>query len=278
MLREQTGAHGGASQQATRRPAVRSHGGRFGDAALHGVIAARREGTALAQGADAGRRAADRGQSRPFHRQGAGYSAAIAAYRGGEDGGTAHARRSPPRSAPAYITITRSQISATRSRLWLMNSMAMPSSSRSRASRSTTCACTVTSSAVVGSSAMSNFGWHATAIAIATRWRMPPLNSCGKAARRSRRIGDADQSASRSAARSQRGGRPDRLMRPDHVGQLPADGERRIERGQRVLEDHRDVAPAHHAMSRSAERQQRSALQAGPRRGSRCGCRAAAGA
>ena len=38
---------------------------------------------------------------------------------------------------------------------------------------------------------------------------------------------------------------PDRLMRPDHVGELPANGERRIERGQRVLEDHRYVAAAH---------------------------------
>jgi hypothetical protein len=34
----------------------------------------------------------------------------------------------------------------------------------------------VTSSAVVGSSAISNFGLQATAIAIMTRWRMPPEN------------------------------------------------------------------------------------------------------
>ncbi len=33
----------------------------------------------------------------------------------------------------------------------------------------------VTSSAVVGSSAMSSFGWHTSAIAIITRWRVPPL-------------------------------------------------------------------------------------------------------
>ncbi len=41
------------------------------------------------------------------------------------------------------------------------------------------CACTVTSSAVVGSSAMSTSGSLAIAMAIITRWRMPPENSCG---------------------------------------------------------------------------------------------------
>ena len=37
----------------------------------------------------------------------------------------------------------------------------------------------VTSRAVVGSSAMSSFGSHDRAIAIMTRWRMPPDSSCG---------------------------------------------------------------------------------------------------
>ena len=37
----------------------------------------------------------------------------------------------------------------------------------------------VTSSAVVGSSAMSRSGLFMSAIAIATRWRMPPENWCG---------------------------------------------------------------------------------------------------
>ncbi len=37
----------------------------------------------------------------------------------------------------------------------------------------------VTSSAVVGSSAISSFGSQASAMAIITRWRMPPENSCG---------------------------------------------------------------------------------------------------
>ena len=45
-------------------------------------------------------------------------------------------------------------------------------------------ACTVTSSAVVGSSAISTSGFSASAMAIITRWRMPPESSCGYWARR----------------------------------------------------------------------------------------------
>ncbi len=41
------------------------------------------------------------------------------------------------------------------------------------------CACRVTSSAVVGSSAISSRGSQASAIAIITRWRMPPESLCG---------------------------------------------------------------------------------------------------
>ena len=49
----------------------------------------------------------------------------------------------------------------------------------SRSIRSMIWAWTVTSSAVVGSSAMSSFGLSASAIAIIARWRMPPENWCG---------------------------------------------------------------------------------------------------
>ena len=46
-------------------------------------------------------------------------------------------------------------------------------------STSTICAWIVTSSAVVGSSAIRTLGSFAIAIAIIARWRMPPENSCG---------------------------------------------------------------------------------------------------
>ena len=51
----------------------------------------------------------------------------------------------------------------------------------------------VTSSAVVGSSAISSFGLQASAMAIITRWRMPPENWCGIGVEAPLRIGDADQ-------------------------------------------------------------------------------------
>ena len=58
--------------------------------------------------------------------------------------------------------------------------------------RSRICACTVTSSAVVGSSAISSFGEQASAMAIITRWRMPPDSSCGYCFTRRSGSGNAD--------------------------------------------------------------------------------------
>ena len=55
-----------------------------------------------------------------------------------------------------------------------MNSIAMPSRPCSSFKSFRICACTVTSSAVVGSSAISRSGSFASAIAIITRWRCPP--------------------------------------------------------------------------------------------------------
>src|SRR5439155_4489643 len=82
----------------------------------------------------------------------------------------------PPFStiAPAYITMTRSATSATTPRLWVTKITAMPVACCSSFISSRICACTVTSSAVVGSSAISTRGLQASAMAIITRWRMPP--------------------------------------------------------------------------------------------------------
>ena len=55
-----------------------------------------------------------------------------------------------------------------------MSSMAMPISRCSDFSSSRICAWMVTSSAVVGSSAISRSGSLASAMAIMTRWRWPP--------------------------------------------------------------------------------------------------------
>ena len=58
----------------------------------------------------------------------------------------------------------------------------------------------VTSKAVVGSSAMMTRGLFAMAMAMTTRWRMPPENSCGK--ERSRFFGSGMPTKSNRCAAS----------------------------------------------------------------------------
>ena len=77
--------------------------------------------------------------------------------------------------------------------------MARPSSSESRISSCRIWACTITSSAVVGSSASSTRGWQASAIAIAARCRIPPENSCGKRRARSARMPTSSSSSPQRA-------------------------------------------------------------------------------
>ena len=67
-----------------------------------------------------------------------------------------------------------------------MNRHAKPISRCSSWNRSSTLACTETSSADVGSSAISNRGLNASALAMPTRWRWPPDSSWGYRLRRSR--------------------------------------------------------------------------------------------
>jgi hypothetical protein len=78
---------------------------------------------------------------------------------------------------PRYMTTTSSAISATTPRLCVMSMIAIARSRWMLRRRSRICACVVTSSAVVGSSAMSRFGSHDSATAIIARWRSPPLSS-----------------------------------------------------------------------------------------------------
>ena len=62
---------------------------------------------------------------------------------------------------------------------WLMKISDMPSACTSRSISATISACTIVSSALVGSSAISNFGPAAIAAAMAMRWRWPPESWCG---------------------------------------------------------------------------------------------------
>ena len=81
--------------------------------------------------------------------------------------------------SPAYITATSSHTSATTPRSCVIRMIAASLVRLSSRIRSRICAWMVTSSAVVGSSAISSSGSQASAIAIMTRWRMPPDSLCG---------------------------------------------------------------------------------------------------
>ena len=81
--------------------------------------------------------------------------------------------------APSLITATRSAMRRTIPRSWVIRSIAIRKRAWRSWSSATICAWIVTSSAVVGSSAMSRSGSLARAIAIITRWRWPPESWCG---------------------------------------------------------------------------------------------------
>jgi hypothetical protein len=128
----------------------------------------------------------------------------------------------------------------TMPRSWVMKTTAMPVSRFCRsARRSRICAWMVTSSAVVGSSAISTSGSLASAMAIITRWRCPPDSSCGYWPAGIGRIG----MRTRPEVRGPRG--PVVPGRGRHGDQRPRAICRptvdRVERGHRLLEDHRDL-------------------------------------
>ena len=72
---------------------------------------------------------------------------------------------------PAYMTAIRSHTAASVDRSWVMKITARPKRSWRSSSSLSTWAWTITSSAVVGSSAISSFGSQASESAISTRWR-----------------------------------------------------------------------------------------------------------
>ena len=80
---------------------------------------------------------------------------------------------------PAYMTQMRSASPATTEESCVIQMSAVPDSRHSFCASYRICAWIVTSSAVVGSSAMMSFGRLRSAIAIATRWRIPPEELMG---------------------------------------------------------------------------------------------------
>jgi len=87
------------------------------------------------------------------------------------------ARDTSSTTAPSFITSTRWHSSSMAPRSWEMNSIDVDSSVLMRASSRRISAWTVTSSAVVGSSAMMSMGSPASAEAIIARCRIPPDSS-----------------------------------------------------------------------------------------------------
>ena len=80
---------------------------------------------------------------------------------------------------PPYITIMRAAFWAITPRSCEIKIRAMPRSCTRSLMRSSIWPRRVTSSAVVGSSAISKSGPQASAMAIVMRWRWPPENWCG---------------------------------------------------------------------------------------------------
>ena len=145
---------------------------------------------------------------------------------------------------PAYITATRSAVSAITPMSWVISITAVPCSRHRRFSSWMICAWIETSSAVVGSSAMMSCGFGAER----QRDHHALAHAAGELVRDSGRC--AAPAAGMPTSLQQLDGARARLagvhrqVRLDRLDELAADGVERIERGQRVLEDRADLAPA----------------------------------
>ncbi len=103
---------------------------------------------------------------------------------------------------PAYMTQTSLATSDATPRSCVISRIARSISRWRDRSKSRICACTVTSSAVVGSSAISRLGRSAMAMAIRMRCRIPPEHWCGKS--RTRRAGSGMPTCASSFTASSR--------------------------------------------------------------------------
>ena len=248
----QARASGGSAPRD--RAATMSSAGCSASQARHPVLAARMERAAGGERAQARRRARYRGELGRAIRRDAAPSAAAPSCRACAAPSNSDATGSCFVTSPAYITIARSAISPTTPRLCVMKMIDMPLRCCMRRNSSRICAWMVTSSAVVGSSAIRMLriagqrdrDHHALAHAARELVRI--------AREALLRIGDAElgQLVARLVPR---GARIERLMLPQRFGDLRADRVDRVERRHRLLEDHRDVVAAHLAQRAIVERE-----------------------
>ena len=152
-------------------------------------------------------------------RRAAGSKPAGRACRGAAARRTASSTSASSTFLPAYMTMTRCAVSATTARSWVIRITAVPSFFCRSRIRSRICAWIVTSSAVVGSSAISTRGLQASAIAIIARCRMPPDSWCGYSLARCAGSGILT-SRSISMALSQRRRFRQILVQPHRLGDL----------------------------------------------------------
>ena len=141
------------------------------------------------------------------------------------------------------MTTTRCAVSAMTPMSWVMSMTAMLSLVFSSFSSSRIWAWMVTSSAVVGSSAIRRFGLHDSAMAIMialphaarelVRVLLHPALGVGDV----HQLQHLDRLVHRVAAAQP-------LVQADGLGDLLAAREDRVERGHRLLEDHRDLFAA----------------------------------
>ena len=157
---------------------------------------------------------------------------------------------------PRYITTTSSAISAITPMSWVIRISARPRCCCRPRSRSRICAWVVTSSAVVGSSAISTRGSQASAIAIITRWRRPPLSWNGYSSTRRSGMRHADHAQQLDRALVRLVVRRVAVL-ADRLHDLVADRVVVAERGHRLLEDQRDLLAADRAHLRAVGRKLR---------------------
>ena len=122
------------------------------------------------------------------------------------------------------------------------------------------CASMVTSSAVVGSSAIRRSGSLASAMAIITRWRWPPESWCGIRVEAPLGLGQPDEVQELQRPRPGRAA-AEPLVDEQHLVDLLLDRVERVQRRHRLLEDHRDPVPAHAPERRLVGAQELLALE-----------------
>ena len=167
---------------------------------------------------------------------------------------------------PAYITTTRCAISATTPRSWVISMIAVPVLSLQLAHQVEDLRLdrhVERGGRLVGDQQLRVAGQrhrdhHALPHAAGQLVRIlrdAPL-----------RLGDADQAQHLDRARVAPPRASSPLMQRQRLGDLPADGQHRVERGHRLLEDHRDLVAADRRASRaSVSVEQVAALEHGSR-------------